>query len=574
MKKFLRVTIPLLFAVAVIGSLVWYLFVYDREFTREVMLSSARYLESEGKHDMATWLYDLTYEYAEQDDDVAIELARQYKAAGNYSKAEYTLSSAIADGGGKELYIELCKTYVEQDKLLDAVNMLDNIANPGIKAVLDAMRPATPSASVPPDFYNQYLSVSLTADSGVLYATIDGEYPSISYGACTQPIALGSGATTIRALTVGSNGLVSPLGIYDYTINGVIEPVVFTDPVFEAAIRASLEVADEDVIYSNTLWEITSFAMPLDCEDYSDLRWLPYLESLYIEDAVDAQLTHLNSLTHLKSLSLHLSKPSQESLDMISKLPALQSLTLTQCELSSITPLQSATGLRYLDLSDNSIRNISPLSALTLLEELHLSYNVLTDLSPLGALTALKQLDVSHNSLTSIAPICSLTGLTVLNISHNSLTELSSIDLLTSLEDFNAANNAVVDVSKLAACTKLSNLDISNNAVADITALKTLNSLIAFNFSHNQVTQLPQWSKDCTLVTVDGSYNLLLTLEELSGLSQLNNVLMDYNEEIEDLTPLKNCRLLVQVNVYGTKVTDVSFLTEQSVVVNFNPTLD
>lgn len=574
MKKFFRVTIPLLFAAAVIGSLVWYFFVYDRDFTREVMLSSARYLESSGKHDMATWLYDLTYEYAEQDDDVAIELARQYKAAGNYSKAEYTLSSAIADGGGKNLYIELCKTYVEQDKLLDAVNMLDNIADPAIKEALDALRPAPASVDIPPDFYNQYLSVNLTADNGTLYATTDGDYPSIAYGACTQPIEIGSGATTIRTLTVGHNGLVSSLGIYSYTVNGVIEPVIFTDPVFEASIRAQLEVPDDEIIYSDALWEITTFAMPLDSEDYSDLRWLPYLETLYIEDAVDEQLTHLNYLSHLKSLTLHLSKPSQQSLEIISKLPALQSLSLTGCSLSSITPLQSATGLQYLDLSDNTIRNITPLSGLTRLEELNLSSNALTDLSPLASLTALKQLDVSYNSLNSIAPVCSLTALTRLNVSNNRLSELSSIDLLTSLEDFNAANNAIVDVSKLAVCTKMSSLDISNNAVADISALETLNNLVTFNFSHNQVTALPKWSKECTLVTIDGSYNLLLSLEELRGLSQLNNVLMDYNEEIEDLTPLEDCRLLVQVNVYGTKVTDVSFLTDQSIVVNFNPTLE
>lgn len=574
MKKFFRVTIPLLMTIAVICSLVWYLFVYDREFTRDLLLSSARHLESSGKHEMATWLYDLTYEYAEHDDDVAIELARQYKAAGNYMKAEYTLSSAIADGGGKDLYVELCKTYVEQDKLLDAVNMLDNIAVPQIKEALDAMRPAAPSPDIAPDFYNEYLNIQLSADGGSIYATTDGEYPAISYGACTQPISIGSGATTIRAVTVGSNGLVSPLGIYGYTVNGVIEPVIFTDAVFEEAIRITLNVADDDIIYSDALWEITDFAMPLDAQDYSDLRWLPYLETLYIEDAVDEQLIHLNVLSHLKTLTLHLSKPSQDSLGIIAKLPALQSLTLTQCNLSSIAPLESATGLRYLNLSENTLRNITPLSALTLLEELYLPSNALTELTALSGLNALKQLDVSHNSLKSIAPICSLTGLNWLSISHNTLSELSSIDLLTQLEYLNACNNDIVDVSKLAACTKLSELDLSNNAITDITALAPLNSLTVFNFAHNQAEKLPEWSKKCTLITIDGSYNLLKSVEELRGLPNLNNVLMDYNEELEDLTPLEDCRLLVQVNVYGTKVKDVTFLTDQKIIVNFNPTLD
>ncbi len=573
MKKFFRVTIPLLLAVAVIGSLVWYLFVYDREFTRDALLSGARHLESAGKHKVAAWLYDLTYEYAEHDDDVAIELARQYKAAGNYSKAEYTLSSAIADGGGKDLYIELCKTYVEQDKLLDAVNMLDSISNPQIKEAVDLLRPAVPAADIEPGFYNQYLSVNLNTEDGTIYATANGDYPSTGYGACSQPFEISGGATTIRAVSVGSNGLVSPLALYGYTVNGVIEPVVFADKVFEAAVRATLNVSDDEIIYSDTLWELTTFAMPLDAKDYSDLRWLPYLESLYIESAVDEQLVHLNSLAYLKRLTLRLSKPSQDSLAIISKLPALESLTMTQCSLSSIAPLESATALRYLDLSDNTLRNINALSGLTLLEELDLSSNALTDLTPLSGLTSLHKLDVSYNSLTSIAPVCSLTGLISLDISNNTLAELSSIDLLTGLSSFNASNNSIVDVSKLAACTALTELNIANNAVTDITALSTLNSLVSFDFSHNQITELPAWDKGCALVTVDGSYNLLKSLEALKGLSQLNNVLMDYNEELSDLTPLKSCPLLVQVNVYGTKVTEVSFLTEQSVVVNFNPTL-
>ncbi len=574
MKKFFRVVIPLLLAVAVIGSLVWYLFVYDREFTRDILLSSARHLESSGKHEMATWLYDLTYEYAEHDDDVAIELARQYKTAGNYTKAEYTLSRAIVDGGGKDLYIELCKLYVAQDKLLDAVNMLDNIADPKIKAELDAVRPSAPTPDVAPDFYNQYLHITLDSKDGTVYATTDGEYPSLAYGACTEPIALGSGASTIRAVKVGSNGLVSPLGLYGYTINGVIEPVVFTDPVFEAAIRAQLNFSEKETIYSDSLWDVVHFAMPLDSTDYSDLRWLPYLESLYIEEAEDAQLIHLNSLTYLKSLTLHKSKPSLDSLGIIGKLPGLQSLTLTQCSLSSIAPLESATGLLYLNLSDNTLRNITPVSAMTRLEELYLASNALTDLTPLAALTSLKTLDVSYNSLTSIAPICSITGLSTLNVSNNRLAELSSIDLLTMLESLNASGNALVDISKLAACTKLTLLDLSNNSVADITMLSTLKNLEMFDFSHNQVAQLPAWSKDCALVTIDGSYNLLSSVEQLQGLSELNNVLMDYNAELVDLTPLQDCPLLIQVNVYGTKVTEVSFLTEHNIVVNFNPTLE
>ena len=127
MKRAIRILIPICIAIAILFCMAWYLMIYDRDFTRDVLLSSARFFENQGNHAISVWLYDLAYNQAEHNDDVAIELAQQYISSGNYSRAEYTLSNAIADGGGIDLYIELCRIYVEQDKLLDAVNMLANI---------------------------------------------------------------------------------------------------------------------------------------------------------------------------------------------------------------------------------------------------------------------------------------------------------------------------------------------------------------------------------------------------------------------------------------------------------------
>ena len=44
MKKALRTLVPLLLAVAVLLSMAWYLLIYDREFTKEMILWTARTL--------------------------------------------------------------------------------------------------------------------------------------------------------------------------------------------------------------------------------------------------------------------------------------------------------------------------------------------------------------------------------------------------------------------------------------------------------------------------------------------------------------------------------------------------
>ena len=157
MNHSLKKLFPILLALLIIASLAWYCFVYDRDFTRDMLLQQARHQSTKGNPQVASWFYDLAYEHSGQDENVAIELANQFKADGNYTKAEYTLSNAIADGGTADLYIALCKTYVEQDKLLDAVNMLDNIADPAIKAEIEAMRPAAPVSDPVPGFYSQYI---------------------------------------------------------------------------------------------------------------------------------------------------------------------------------------------------------------------------------------------------------------------------------------------------------------------------------------------------------------------------------------------------------------------------------
>ena len=93
---------------------------------------------------------------------------------------------------------------------------------------------------------------------------------------------------------------------------------------------------------------------------------------------------------------------------------------------------------------------------------------------------------------------------------------------------------------------------------------------MVFSFANNQVTALPAWSTECALVTVDGSNNLLEALDPLKGMQQLNNVFMDYNK-LTSVEPLSECPRLMQVNVYGNEIEDVSMLTDMSVVVNYTP---
>lgn len=570
MKKTLRILLPIILALAIVLCMAWYLFIYDRTFTRDVLLTFARYSESQGSHNVAAWFYNQAYSQAGDNDAVAIELAEQYKASGNFTKAEYTLSKAIADGGAVELYIALCKTYVEQDKLLDAVNMLDNITNPQVKDQIAAIRPAAPVSLPAPGFYSQYISVSLESDSTIYY-NANGIYPSTAKSPYENPIALSDGENTIYAVSISENGLVSPLSIFGYTIGGVVEKVEIADAAMNAAIRKALNASDDKELFTNDLWTIKEFSVPADAKDYSALRHMLFLTKLTIENGAAEQLGNLSTLTNLSELKISGTSVSHENLQIIAGLPLLRSLTLPNCGITSISPLEKAVSLTYLDLSNNAIRNIDMLAMLKDLQELNLDSNAIADLTPISGLSALTRLDVSSNVLTSLAPISSLTNLTWLDASTNSIANLGEIGKLTGLTNLYLQSNKLTGVSGIEKCTALTDLNISKNTISDIEALSKLTKMMYFDFSFNSVSQIPAFPKNCALVTINGSNNNISSLKPLGGLRNLNNVHMDYNKKISSVEPLKDCHLLVEVNVYATKVTKVTVLTDQGVIVNYNP---
>jgi len=571
MKKVLKIVVPILLVLLILFSIVWYGFVYDREFTRDMMLKQARFFLSNGNHAIASWFYDMAYEFSSQDEDVAIELANQFKKEGNYTKAEYTLSNAIADGGTADLYVALCKTYVEQNKLLDAVNMLNNISDPVIKMQLDSMRPAAPVSDPESGFYSQYISVSLTGSEGTLYYTTDGEYPSIDDIPYSEPFTLPGGETTVYAVSVAPNGLVSPLSILGFTVGGVIEEVTLEDAAIEREVRTLLNLSEDETIYTNQLWNILSFTVPADASNMNDISRMPYLEKLVIQDEKLSNLQFLAGLSFLKELDLSGSRFDASQLSVVAALPSLQVLNLNQCALSTLAGLETALNLTHLDLGNNTVRNLTPLTGLTGLKEINLEHNAVTDLTALSSLSNLEKLNVSYNSLVSISPLGENTKLTWINASNNDIRGLLGVEKLLNLAYLNLSHNALTDIALAAHCTNLTELYVASNQLTDISPVVSLMKLETLDFAKNQVTSLPAFADDATLRTIDGSYNQITSLAPLKNQQNLSHVFMDYNK-ITDVSVLENCYNLTMVNVYGNAVTGVEKLTAHDIIVNYDPT--
>ena len=573
MKKLIRFLVPLLLICVLVMSIGWYLFVYDRDFTRDMLLQQARNNDLKGNTSLSSWFYNLAYNYSGQDENVAIELANQYKASGNYTKAEVTLSKAIRAGATKELYMALCKTYVEQDKLLDAVSMLANITDANIRAQLEELRPTAPKADYDSGYYSQYISVSLSSSEGTIYYTTDGDYPSVNGTTYTEPISLALGETQIYAISVADNGLVSPVTILGYTIGGVIEPAIFMDASMEQAIRTALGCEPDHILYTNDLWQITELEVPSDARTLEDLSYLTFLETLTVSGRNMSNLQDFAQLTHLKKLDLSGCRFPAESLATVAALPQLKELILSGCGLSTLTGLEHAASLEGLDISNNTIRNLDTLSALTELTSLQAAHNAITDLTVVGTLGKLTSLDVSYNALTSIAPLSGCVRLETLNATNNQITDVSTAASLPLLTELRLDYNGLSDLSGLSGCASLKTLTLSNNSIEDLSPLVGLSTLEKLDFSYNSVSgELPAFSENSAMQVIDGSYNALESIDSIRNMSNIGYVYMDYNK-LTNVDALAECYRLVQVNVYGNEIPDVSALTEHDIIVNYDPTV-
>ena len=571
MKRTLKRLLPIFLSLVVICSIIWYLFVYDQGIMQDMLLGSARYFEQQGNHEIATWLYNQAYLQSGNDDDVIIELAERFKKIGNYTQAEVVLTSAISEGGSADLYIALSKTYVEQDKLSDAVDMLDNITNPEIKAQLDAQRPGAPVTTLPSGYYNQYMNVVIEANAGQeLYISTNDEFPSIK-NPYQESFTLSGGENKICAIAVDENGLVSTPSHFSYIVGGVIEEVTISDPVLDSLFRQVLNMTADEKLFSDDLWTITSLTVPHGVENYSDLSRLSFLDTLVMEQPNLDDLQMLSSLTQLKNLCIRGCPLSATDLSIIGALPNLEFLILTDCSLTNISGLSNASRLVNLDLRNNAIKDLSPLSFLENLSVVNLSSNALTNLSPLSALESLTALDVSYNSLTTLVPLATCPKLTTLVASNNQIATIPVFNNTTVLTSLELSNNNLTDVSALGQYTSLTGLALSYNQISDVSSLAALNKLTVVDISHNKITTLPAWSKDCALVEIDASYNKINSVYPLGGLMQLNYVTLDHNK-ISNINSLADCRMLVRVSVFGNYVKDVSKLTDMSVIVNWDPT--
>lgn len=448
----------------------------------------------------AAYLYEKVLSLNPKNAPAAINYAKLNISLGNYTKAEEELLKCTQNSNNAiDAYTALSGMYVGQGRIKDAVELLNNIPNELIRAKIGAIRPTAPIFSPDSGRYSEKTEISLkNAENISCYYTMSDSDTAEFENPWEENIVLPMGKTTIKAVAVGSNGLVSDITDCAYNVDDLSAAVTFKDSTVEAMVRAALSRYSGHITVGE-LKSVTSLCNSQfdgkkiggEISTFSDFQYLRNLTELSLANLSELpNLSGLSVLTSLKSLTLNNCGINSGSISTLSNMPNLNALDLSDNSLDNISCLSEFSKAEYISLKNNLITDVTPLLTFENLIYLDLSGNPLGNITAIGLLPKLKALTLSNCKLSDITALKSLTALTHLDISNNHVSDIEPLSACISLENIIAGNNSIAILSPLSGLPKINSLDLHGNNIRSIRPLMTLENLKTLNINQNSVNDL------------------------------------------------------------------------------------
>ena len=509
-----------LYAVSAAGTLLLFILIFliflKGTFADLFLKQGSKALE-EGDLNTAESKYSMALSLKKNNEEIYLGLSSVLVEAGNYDRAIEILDEGIDRISGAEaLYLRKVQVYVDSGRIGAAADFLDNIKNSYINKKLQSQRPADLSYTPAQGKYSTSQDLELIPrEKETIYYTVNGEDPTLSSSVYKEPIHL-SNTTTVIAIAVSEDKMVSPRLTLNYEIDNANEAITFEDPVIEQMVRMALN-HPSGRLYAAQLAAVTdlsSYDADGDIRSLKDLELFPSLNSLYLNEELLI-----------------------EDYSSLARLPTLTHLSITGCA-----------------LTDTALAQIGACSQLT---ELNISNNQITSLDPISELAYLQYLDASNNEISSVAAI-NHPALVSLILSNNYLSDLSGVETLQALTNLDISDNLITDLTPLTKMQNLEQLWMRNNTPTNIKKLSVLKKLIALDISGCQLASLSVVNDFPALTCLCANYNQIASLSTFK--KQVEELYINYNPLV-DLSPLANQKSLQTLEVSGTQVSDVSCLT-------------
>lgn len=258
-----------------------------------------------------------------------------------------------------------------------------------------------------------------------------------------------------------------------------------SDPQFkglkELDANPSIPYTESWVGYSHSINDLSGIQ---HVADTLEKLYLPYIQDV-------KSIKKLSKLKKLKVLDLS-HNSSVVSFEPLKEMPLLESLnladtrkqTIGQCAedehvyIDRIGVITEIPALKMLKLSQNDLKNIDFLCELKGVQVLDLSDNEIENLMPVSRLSALRWLDVSNNKIQSHEFLHGM-HLQALRLDNDmALKNCSDIADMKELEELSVSGCVnLSNISDLQELPNLKKLDVSNGLLADFSVLKSLKGL-------------------------------------------------------------------------------------------------
>ena len=507
--------------------------------------------------------------------EIYLLLADAYAKAEDFDSAGSIIDEAIQkkittkQSGLEELYVMRVKVLTTAGRLSEAANYINSLEDQYIRKRIEASRPADLAYTPQQGSYDRTQKMTITVREGeTVYYTTDGSYPTKFSNIYVEPITIANGTTRITAVSVNTEGLVSPVLSAEFTITNDYQEVVFDDPKMELMVRAALN-KNVGVIRVKELENVVSLSNAgIDgyLRTLSDLELMPNLKEFYIENETKLiSMSQISGRTELTSLSLVNCELETSDIDALGSLTKLETVDLSDNNLTSISVFANLPELKYVFLTHNNISDITPLTSLSKLLVADLSQNSITELPDFSKAPMIEALYLAKNKISDLSSVHTIPNIITLDVSYNLITNAKNIGMLTMLETLVISNNNVTNFDFLTNLTALSSLDVSGTSIVNTTPLASL-PLVVLNANNTSIGTVKDICKITTLTSLEISNTGISSIASLGAIPNL-----DYLDisgcQINDLTSLSTFNGLYTLRAVGLTIPEVDFVNGSEVLV-------
>ena len=238
----------------------------------------------------------------------------------------------------------------------------------------------------------------------------------------------------------------------------------------------------------------------------------------------------------------------------INELPDIYKLNLDAELIKSIKVLKYFKNLESLVINAKNIKSLKTLQSLEKLDELVIIYGDMNTLKYLKKLNV-SNLVLENFNLPSVDPLLEMPNLSKLEIKHSYINDTQALSKLENgnYEGLYLSNIDIESFDFLPTCKNLTSLKLEKINIENGMDIEFPTGLTEVMFKGCGLKNLKRFLMLPNLVSLDVSDNEILDINDLSKLNDLKELSLA-NNSIQDLTPIKNLKGDIKLNISGIKL--------------------